>query len=98
MGGHSFQMVVGYRNLEELTDKLDRLTFRVTKEDALDLPAKIYTTRQVSVTDEQSVLYVTQEAKALPCWTMVSWYSVRCNHTTTPPATSLVWTYQDRRW
>lgn len=65
MGGHSFQQVVGYRNLEELTDKLDRFTFRVTKEDALDLPAKIYTTRQVSVTDEQRQHYLTLKNNAI---------------------------------
>ena len=65
MGGHSFQMVVGYRNLEELTDKLDTFTFRVTKEEALDLPAKIYTTRQVSVTDEQRQYYMSLKKHAI---------------------------------
>ncbi len=58
MGKHSFQMIVGYRNLEELSEKLDKFSFRVTKEQALDLPDKIYTTRGVSLTDEQLEYYV----------------------------------------
>jgi len=65
MGGHSFQQIVGYRNLEELTDKLDKFTFRVTKEEALDLPDKIYTTRQVSVTDEQRQHYMSLKKHAI---------------------------------
>lgn len=51
-------MIVGYRNLEELSEKLDKFSFRVTKEQALDLPDKIYTTRGVSLTDEQLEYYV----------------------------------------
>ncbi len=46
IGNHSFQQIVGFRNLEELTDKLYNFSYRVTKEQALDLPEKIYTTRQ----------------------------------------------------
>ena len=47
MGSHSFNQVVGYRNLEELSNKLLTFSYRVTKEEALDLPDKIYTTRRV---------------------------------------------------
>ena len=36
MGAHSFQQVVGYRNLEELSNKLTGFSYRVTKEEALD--------------------------------------------------------------
>jgi len=57
MGSHSFQQIVGYRNLAELSDKLDSFSFRVTKEEALDLPDKIYTVREVGVTDEQLKYY-----------------------------------------
>ena len=32
MGAHSFQQVVGYRNLEELSNKLTGFSYRVTKE------------------------------------------------------------------
>ena len=57
MGAHSFNQVVGYRNLEEMKDKMDWCTYRTTKEEALDLPPKIYTTRQVDMTLEQSRHY-----------------------------------------
>ena len=57
MGAHSFNQVVGYRNLEEMKDKIDWCTYRTTKEEALDLPPKIYTTRQVDMTLEQSRHY-----------------------------------------
>jgi len=53
MGNHSFNQVVGFKNLEELTDKLQRFAYRVTKEQALDLPEKIYTTRHVPLTSDQ---------------------------------------------
>ena len=49
----SFQQVVGFKNLEELTDKLHRFSYRVTKDQALDLPEKIYTTRDVPLTSDQ---------------------------------------------
>ena len=57
MGSHSFQQIVGYRNLQELADKLNSFSFRVTKDEALDLPDKIYTIREVGVTDEQLKYY-----------------------------------------
>lgn len=57
MGNHSFQQVVGYRNLEELSTKLDTFSYRVTKDEALDLPEKIYTVRHVSLSDKQIEYY-----------------------------------------
>jgi len=57
MGAHSFNQVVGYRNLDELTAKIDTFSYRVLKEDCLDLPAKTYTARYVTLTDEQRRMY-----------------------------------------
>jgi len=65
MGSHSFQQIVGYRNLSELTDKLAGFSYRVTKEDALDLPPKIYTTREVVLTDEQCRHYNSLKSAAI---------------------------------
>ena len=65
MGNHSFQQVVGYRNLDELSTKLDRLSYRVTKEDALDLPDKVYTIRHVALTDEQLKHYMSLKNAAI---------------------------------
>ena len=57
MGSHSFQQIVGYRNLDELSDKLAGFSYRVTKDEALDLPEKIYTIREVYCTKEQLEYY-----------------------------------------
>jgi len=57
MGSHSFNQVVGYKNLDELTQKLKIFAHRTTKKEALDLPEKIYTTRQVELTSTQQEHY-----------------------------------------
>ena len=57
MGAHSFQQILGYRNLDELTRNIDTFSYRVLKKDCLDLPDKIYTARYVSLTDEQIDMY-----------------------------------------
>ena len=57
MGNHSFNQVVGYKNLDELTQKLKIFAHRTTKKEALDLPEKIYTTRQVELTSTQEEHY-----------------------------------------
>jgi len=57
MGRHSFNQLVGYKNLEELTGLVDQHSFRVLKKDCLDLPEKVYTARYVSMTDEQAKMY-----------------------------------------
>jgi len=65
MGSHSFQQIVGYRNLTELAERLETFSYRVTKEDALDLPDKIYTVREVSLTDEQLKHYMSLKNAAI---------------------------------
>jgi SNF2 family DNA or RNA helicase len=65
VGSHSFNQVVGYQNLEELSNKLDKFSFRVLKKDCLDLPEKIYIKRTVEMTDEQAVAYGTMKRHAM---------------------------------
>ena len=65
MGSHSFNQVVGFQRLGELTKKLDEHSFRVRKEDCLDLPDKIYMKREVALTKEQSDAYVQMKHLAL---------------------------------
>ena len=65
IGNHSFQQIVGFRNLSELTDKLHRFSYRVTKEQALDLPEKIYTTREVNLTSDQIKHYNSMKDSAV---------------------------------
>ena len=57
MGAHAFQQIVGYRNLDELTRRIDTFSYRVLKQDCLDLPDKIYTVRYVGMTKEQVDMY-----------------------------------------
>ncbi len=54
---HSFNHIVGFRNLEELSQKLGSFSFRVLKEDCLDLPAKIYSPRHIELSKEQEKVY-----------------------------------------
>jgi len=57
MGSHQFNQIIGYKNLEELKKKVEAHSYRITKDEALDLPPKIYTTRQVDLTMEQERYY-----------------------------------------
>ena len=65
MGNHSFQQVLGYKNLEELTNKIDPFTFRVLKKDCLDLPEKTYTVRHVPLTMDQIRIYKEIQKEAM---------------------------------
>jgi SNF2 family DNA or RNA helicase len=56
-GQHQFNQIVGYRHLEELSEKVDKFSYRVLKKDCLDLPEKSYTVRYVSMTPEQVKMY-----------------------------------------
>jgi SNF2 family DNA or RNA helicase len=56
-GGRSFRKVTGYRNLDKLTNSLSYFSYRIKKEQCLDLPPKIYQTYEVELTDEQQKLY-----------------------------------------
>lgn len=49
--------ITGYRNMQELIDRVDAHCFRVTKAECLDLPPKIYMTRTVELTPEQKRIY-----------------------------------------
>lgn len=55
--GHQYEVLTGYRNLKELQDIVDAHGVRVTKEECLDLPEKIYQTRYVEMTPAQRKLY-----------------------------------------
>ena len=56
-GSHSFNRVVGYRNLEQLSDLLKTFSSRILKSECLDLPDKIYTQRNIALTPEQKRIY-----------------------------------------
>ena len=56
-GDRQIAVPVGFKNLEELEQKLKTFSYRVKKEDCLDLPAKVYTKRVVQLSDEQRKVY-----------------------------------------
>jgi SNF2 family DNA or RNA helicase len=57
VGGRKFDVVVGYREVDDLQKRLAPHAFRVTKAECLDLPPKVYLRRDVELTDEQRRLY-----------------------------------------
>lgn len=65
VGTHTFNQIVGYQNLSELNQLLEPFSFRVRKEDCLDLPDKVYTKRIVELTAPQKEAYRTMKSAAL---------------------------------
>ena len=63
--GRSIQVVNFFKNISELSEKLKGFSYRVLKEDCLDLPDKIYVKRNVALTEEQSKLYKQMKTMAL---------------------------------
>ena len=63
--GRSVQIVVGYKNLAELSEKLKPFSYRVLKDDCLDLPPKTYMKRSITLTPEQQKVYQQMKGMAL---------------------------------
>jgi len=57
MGGYGNHQVVGYKNLQELTEKAHKIAFRITKKEALDLPEQVDTTRYVELEPTSRTIY-----------------------------------------
>jgi SNF2 family DNA or RNA helicase len=64
-GGRRVQIISHYQRLDELSDILKDFSYRVLKEDCLDLPDKIYIKREIELTDEQEKAYATMKSAAL---------------------------------
>ena len=64
-GGRRVQIVGSYRRLPELTEKLEKFSYRVLKEDCLDLPPKVFTKRIIELTDEQKKVYAQMKREAV---------------------------------
>ena len=65
VGSHSFQHVMGYQRLDELTAILREFSTRILKSECLDLPDKLYTKRTVAMTPEQLKAYVEMKRAAI---------------------------------
>lgn len=61
----TFDHVSGYRNEAELRDLVSKHAFVVKKEDCLDLPPKIYLTRDVELTKQQKQVYEEMRDRAV---------------------------------
>jgi len=64
-GGRTVQLVTSYRRLDELAKKLEKFSYRVLKEDCLDLPEKVFTKRIVELSKEQHDMYLTMKNAAI---------------------------------
>ena len=64
-GSHQYNQILGFRNLDELTELIKPHSFRVTKEQCLDLPEKIYTRRVIELTPEQKKIYQDMKKNAV---------------------------------
>ena len=63
--GRSVQVVDKFKNLGELSDQLKGFSYRVLKEDCLDLPDKIYMKRNIKLSPDQAKLYLQMKETAL---------------------------------
>ena len=65
VNGRQVEIVVGYRNLGELSDKIKPFSDRVLKDDCLDLPEKTYLKRTIDLSDEQRKVYNQMKKEAI---------------------------------
>ena len=63
--GRSVQIVAKFRHLDELAEKLKPFSYRVLKEDCLDLPEKTFMKRVIELSKEQRELYAQMKKMAL---------------------------------
>jgi len=65
MHGRQVQVVNGFKNLGELSDKLKDFSYRVLKDDCLDLPDKIFIKREIQLSPDQRRLYDQMKKEAI---------------------------------
>lgn len=57
MGGYGGYEIIGYKNMEQLTNQLNEIMLRRKKEEVFDLPEKIYVDEYVDMTPKQAIIY-----------------------------------------
>lgn len=57
MGGYLNKQIIGYRQLDDLENKLFSTAIRFTKQECLDLPDKVYEVKQFDLTNEEREIY-----------------------------------------
>ena len=63
--GRSIQVVHKFQNLGELSETLQNFSYRVLKEDCLDLPPKNFTKRHIILTSDQRKIYEQMKKTAM---------------------------------
>ena len=63
--GRSIQVVHKFQNLSELSEKVKDFSYRVLKEDCLDLPPKNFIKRHITLTPEQKKIYEQMKKAAM---------------------------------
>lgn len=56
-GDRELVLIEGYQNINELNERMRRHAFVALKKDCLDLPDKVYQTREIELTPEQRKIY-----------------------------------------
>ena len=64
-GTHRYQKIVKFKNLDDLGKLVSPHSYRILKKDCLDLPEKIYTKREIRLSDEQRKAYDEMKANAI---------------------------------
>lgn len=57
MGGYYNHQIIKYKNMDELTSKAHSIAYRITKEEALDLPEQIFLNRYIELEDKARKIY-----------------------------------------
>ena len=63
--GRSIQVVDKFQNLGELSDTVKQFSYRVLKEDCLDLPPKVFIKRHITLTPDQKKVYEQMKQQAI---------------------------------
>ena len=64
-GGRKVSVIKSYQRLDELSKSIEPFSYRVLKEDCLDLPDKIYIRREIELTEEQLKMYQSMKLVAM---------------------------------
>ena len=64
-GGRKVSVIKSYQRLDELSKSIEPFSYRVLKEDCLDLPDKIYIKREIELTEEQLKMYQSMKLVAM---------------------------------
>lgn len=89
-----YEMIIGYKNLDDLSKRIAPMSSRMTKGECIDLPEKVYKTIYVEQTEEQEAAYVAMKDTAVNLFdtgqvtstsaltTLIRLHQINCGHVT----------------